>query len=44
MLFTRIFPQLRQVTNLNATIFGQHDGLRRCNFGGDFGNNSLFVI
>jgi hypothetical protein len=40
----RFGAQLRQVTNLDATIFGHDDCLRCCNLGRYFGDDGLFVI
>src|SRR5690606_31862781 len=40
----RFGAQLCQVTNLDATIFGHDDRLRRCNLCRDFGDYGLFVI
>ncbi len=43
-LGTRFSTKLRQVSNLDATIFGHHDRLRRCYFCGNFSDDGLFVI
>ena len=43
-LGTRFGTELRQVTNLDATVFGHDDRLRSCYFCGNFGDYGLFVI
>ena len=43
-LSARFGTELRQVSNLDATILGHDDGLRSCYFCGNFGDDGLFVI